>query len=117
VSDSPRHSSNDAPEWLQQFEELADARLGHGSSCEQIHPIMRRWFDQLLAGEPPEGRDSVLQATACLATEVLLSSPDFLTDALLEQVSEEELGIWVEQILMIGRAFEIALNRGELDDL
>ena len=36
----------------------------------------------------------------------------------LEQALDEEDGIlWVEQILLIGRAFECALRKGELDDL
>lgn len=115
MTDSP---SYDEPEWLQSFQELANQELGEGSACDQIHPIILRWFDALMSGEPSASRDSVMQAMSCLATEVLNSSPDHLLDALFENVTEEdEIVLWVEQILLIGRAFEVALREGELDDL
>lgn len=117
MSDSPREPTEKPLAWLNDYEDMANEQLDHGSSCDQVHPIMRRWFERLLAGEPPESRDSVIQATSCLATEVLLSSPDFVVDPIVEQVGEEELAIWVEQIILIGRAFEIALRDGTLDDL
>ena len=106
-----------SPEWLRQFEDLANEQLGTGSSCEQVHPIVARWFDRLMDNEPPESRDSVMQAMSCLATEVLFSSPDNLIDPLLEHADEDDVALWVEQILMVGRAFEIALHKGELGDL
>ncbi|MAS37880.1 MAG: hypothetical protein CL610_28045 [Anaerolineaceae bacterium] len=109
-------SPND-PEWLRQIEELANAQLGSGSSCEQVHPIVARWFEALMDTDPPESRDSVVQATSCLATEVLFSSPDHIIGSLLEQVDEDEAALWIEQIIMVGRAFEIALHNGDLDDL
>ncbi len=108
--------SND-PEWLKQIEELANAQLGSGSSCEQVHPIVARWFEQLMDSDPPESRDSVTQALSCLATEVLYSSPEHLLDPLLDHADEDEVALWIEQILLVGRAFEIALRKGELDDL
>jgi hypothetical protein len=40
-----------------------------------------------------------------------------LIDTLLERVDEDEVALWIEQILLVGRAFEIALRRGDLDDL
>ena len=58
-----------------------------------------------------------MQAVACLATEVLYSAPDELLDPLMEAVDEEALAMWVEHILLIGRAFESALRDGDLDDL
>jgi hypothetical protein len=106
-----------SPEWLRQFEELANEQLGSGSSCEQVHPIIARWFEALLESEPPESRAAVMQATSCLATELLFSSPDELVNPLLENVDEDDVALWIEQILLIGRAFEIALRNGELDDL
>lgn len=109
-------SPND-PDWLRKIEELANAQLGSGSSCEQVHPIVARWFEKLMDSDPPDSRDSVVQATSCLATEVLLSSPDELMGPLLEHADEDEVVLWIEQILLIGRAFEIALRAGELDDL
>lgn len=109
-------SSND-PEWLRRIEELANAELGTGSSCEQVHPIITRWFEKLMDSDPPESRDSVLQATACLATEVLYSSPEHLINPLLEHADEDDVAMWIEQIILVGRAFEIALRNGDLDDL
>ncbi len=105
------------PEWLRHYEDLANEQLGIGSSCEQVHPLIARWFDQLMDSDPPESRDSVMQAMSCLATEVLFSSPDHLIDPLLENADEDEVALWVEQLIMVGRAFEIALREGELDDL
>jgi len=117
VSNQSPHPQNDSPDWLNAYEDLANNQLGNGSSCQQIHPIIENWFTQLMDGDPPESRDSVMQAISCLATEVLYSSPENLVEPLLKQVGEDELGIWIEQILLIGRAFEIALRKGELDDL
>lgn len=115
---SDRPSPNDSPpDWLNPYEELANQQLSHGSSCEQVHPVIADWFSRLMAGDPPESRDSVIQAVSCLATEVLFSSPDTLIEPLLEHASEDEVAIWIEQIILIGRAFEIALRSGELDDL
>ena len=105
------------PEWLRHYEELANEQLGVGSSCDQVHPIIARWFDQLMENDPPESRDSILQAMSCLATEVLFSSPDNLIDPLFEHADEDDVALWVEQIILVGRAFEIALRSGDLDDL
>ncbi len=126
-TDSPNDQANPSPddkantpkspEWLEEFEELANRKLGHGSSCEQIHPIVARWFAKLMEGEPPVSRDSVMQALACLSTEVLYSSPDEVLEPMMENVDEDSLVTWIEHILLVGRAFEIALRNGELDDL
>jgi hypothetical protein len=96
---------------------MANRQLGEGSSCEQIHPIMERWFSRLMEGEPPASRQSVMQANSCLATEVLYNSPDYLIEPLLASASEDEVALWIEQFLLVGRSFEIALNNGDLDDL
>ena len=115
MNDNP--APDDYPEWLRAIEDLANNQLGEGSSCDQVHPIVARWFDKLMDSEPPTSRDSVIQAMSCLATEVLHSSPDDVMEPLLEQIEEDDVALWIEQILLIGRAFEIALNNGELDDL
>jgi hypothetical protein len=81
-----------------------------------VHPIIARWFDQLVESEPPESRDSVVQAISCLATEILYSSPDNVLEV-LDQADEDDVALWIEQIVLIGRAFEIALRKGDLDDL
>lgn len=109
--------SNNDPRWLDEFEDLANDQLDEGSSCEQVHPIVERWFQKLIQGDPPVSRDSVMQAMACLATEILNNSPDYLVDPIVEEIGEDELAVWIEQILLIGRAFEIALRNGEFDDL
>mgnify|MGYP001474793891 CR=1 FL=1 len=107
------------PDLWEPFNDMADDELPKGSSCEQIHPIIERFFKRLMDGQPPESRDSVVQAISCLATEVFLSSPDHLVEPLLETVSEDDICLWIEQILLVGRAFEIALQQGDedLDDI
>lgn len=105
------------PDWLDEFQDLANRELADGSSCEQIHPIVERWYRQLMDREPPASRDSVLQATACLATEILYDSPDEVLEEVLKHVDEDTLAGWIENVLLIGRAFEMALRSGELDDL
>ncbi len=107
----------DDPRWLDEFEELANRKLKDGSSCEQVHPIIEHWFHQLLEGEPPASRDSVVQAMACLSTEVLYNTPDDILNPLLEHIGEDQMVTWIEHILLVGRAFEIALRTGDLDDL
>jgi hypothetical protein len=109
--------SSDNPQWLDEFEDLANRELEEGSSCEQVHPIVERWFQNLMEGDPPESRDSVMQAMACLSTEILYNSPDEFIETLVEHMGEDDLAMWIEHILLIGRAFEIALRNGDLDDL
>ncbi len=105
---------NQRPKWLDEFEELANEQLGEGSSCRQVHPIIEAWYEQLMDGEPPGSRPSVLQAIACLSTEIILDMPEELD---LDEEDPQELSYWIQEILMIGRAFQIALDSGELDDL
>jgi hypothetical protein len=105
------------PDWLDDFEELANRELADGSSCEQVHPVVERWYQRLMEQEPPPSRDSVLQAMACLSTEILYDAPDDVLEEVLKHLDEDVLVGWIEYILMIGRAFEIALHSGDLDDL
>lgn len=105
-------------EWLEEFEELANLKLTEGSACTQIHPIVERWLDNLLEGDPPESRDAVWQAMSCLTTEIFLRlTPQSIVDVLEEHFEEDEISTWLESIVLIGRAFQIALDRGDLDDL
>ncbi|PJF44819.1 MAG: hypothetical protein CUN55_01920 [Phototrophicales bacterium] len=109
---------NMRPDWLEEFEDLANRELAEGSACEQIHPMIEAWYTELMNDEPPPSRDSVLQAIACLSTEVLTDMPEVLLSTLeLNDESQEALILWVQEILMIGRAFQIALDKGRLDDL
>lgn len=117
MNDSYTPPSDDTPAWLDPFERLANEQLGQGSSCAQVHPIVERWFRALMAGEPPDDRESIAQATACLATEVFNSLPDELIQPLLAEVDADDVVQWIEQILLVGRAFEAALRSGKLDDL
>lgn len=105
------------PDWLDEFQDLANRELPEGSACEQVHPIVERWYHQLMRHEPPDSRDSVLQAMSCLSTEILSDAPGDVLDEVLKHVDEEALASWVEYVLMIGRAFEASLRAGELDDL
>ena len=114
---SDQSVSQDDPRWLDEFEDLANRQLEDGSSCDQVHPIVERWFDNLMQHDPPTSRPSVAQAMACLSTEIFNNSPDDLMEALLQQVDEDELAAWIEHVLLVGRAFEISLRSGDLDDL
>jgi hypothetical protein len=105
------------PDWLDEFEELANARLDQGSSCNQIHPIIAAWYKEVMAGEPPLSRNSVWQALHCLTTELLNNVPPFLSDMLAEHNTEEEFAEWVTEVILVGRAFQMALDSGRLDDL
>ncbi len=105
------------PEWLNEFEELANQQLEDGSSCEQVHPIIAQWYENLLQSAPPDSRDSVLQAMSCLTTEIMADIPDDVFTIMLKHVDEDELAGWIEYVLMVGRAFEISLRKGDLDDL
>jgi hypothetical protein len=111
------HKLPDEPDWLDEFRDLANRELEDGSACEQVHPIVERWYRDTLDSEPPESRDAVLQAMACLSTEILMHAPEDLTESILEHVDEDTLAGWIEYVLMVGRAFERSLSRGELDDL
>jgi hypothetical protein len=113
MSDTPDKD----PKWLDEFEDLANEELGEGSACEQVHPIVERWFTKLLDGEPPTSKPSVEQAMVCLTTEVLNTLPEETSNAILEVMDEEDFAEWVEMVLLIGRAFEQSLRSGELDDL
>jgi hypothetical protein len=115
MSDSAENPKD--PDWLNEFEELANRELKAGSSCEQVHPVVERWYHQILEVEPPASRDSVLQAMACLSTEIMHDAPDEISSALLEVLDEDALAGFIEYVLMVGRAFEISLQKGELDDL
>ncbi len=110
-------NSTNEPDWLDEFEDMANKELGDGSACEQVHPIVEKWYNELLEGEPPASRDSVIQAMSCLSTEILYDSPEDVLEAVLKHVSEDDLAGFIEYVLMVGRAFEIALQSGELDDL
>jgi hypothetical protein len=105
-------------DWLQEFQDLADEQLGDGSACEQVHPIIEQWLDELLDGDPPDSRDSVWQAMACLTTEIMYkATPEDLQQVLQANFDEQEVMAWVEGVLLIGRAFQMALDQGRLDDL
>lgn len=110
------HDANQ-PDWLEEFENLANDQLDEGSACDQIHPIIAAWYKELMGGDPPEARDSVWQALQCLTTEVLNDIPLSLVEVLSSKELDEDLADWVTEILLVGRAFQMALNSGRLDDL
>ncbi|NLX08439.1 MAG: hypothetical protein GXY36_02165 [Chloroflexi bacterium] len=111
------NQDNQKPDWLDEFEDLANEKLGEGSACEQIHPIVAAWYQEVMAGDPPESRDAVWQAMQCLTTEVLNDIPTSIAEALEDDNLQEELSDWVTELLLVGRAFQTALNNGRLDDL
>ena len=106
-------------EWLEEFERLADEILSkqENSACDQIHPIVKDWYEEAMSGDLPESRDAVMQALACLTAEIMIDMPERLFQVLSDAVDEDEVAVWLHEILMIGRAFERALSSGRLDDL
>lgn len=106
--------------WFEEFSRMADNRLGEGSACAQIHPIVEGWFNAWAEREEADSdsmRASVVQALSCLATEVLNSSPQSILDVLVEHCDQDEVAEWIMHILAAGKAFQQALDNGELDDL
>ena len=109
--------SNERPEWLEEFEELANSQLTDGSACDQVHPIIATWYNEIMAGDPPQSRDAVWQALYCLTTEVMNDIPESVVVALADSEVQEDLADWVTELLLVGRAFQLALDSGRLDDL
>lgn len=106
-------------DWLDEFERLANDVLGHqeGAACRQVHPIIKQWYEEIVSEDFPESRDSVMQAMACLTTELIADMPEEIFQVLSQSLDEEEVAVWLHEILMVGRLFEQALNKGRLDDL
>ena len=105
-------------EWLEEFQLLANDQLIEGSACDQVHPLIEDWLDELLDGGPPDSRDSVWQATSCLTSEIMYKmTPENILEKLQQDFSEDEVATWLESIVLIGRAFQMALDNGRLDDL
>ncbi|MFC1959103.1 hypothetical protein ACFLYO_00180 [Chloroflexota bacterium] len=110
--------SSESPEWLDEFEDLANEQLDDGSACAQVHPIVEQWLDGLLEGDPPDSRDAVWQAMSCLTTEILYKlTPDNVLDVVQQNLDEDEFSAWLESVVLVGRAFQLSLSNGELDDL
>lgn len=59
----------------------------------------------------------VLQAMHCLTTEAMNDMPQAVSEALSGRDLDDELAEWVTELLLVGRAFQIALTNGRLDDL
>lgn len=106
-------------EWLEEIETLAEEVLSQQetSGCDQVHPLIRDWYVETLEKDPPESRSAVLQAMACLTTEIMTDMPESIFKLMSEHLDEDEVAIWLHEILMIGRAFEQSLKSGRLDDL
>lgn len=105
--------------WLEEFEILAERILSQqeNSGCDQVHPVIRSWYLKTMQKSPPPSRPSVMQAMACLTTEIMNDLPDHFLNVLSEHLDEEEVALWIQEILLIGRALEQSLRKGELDDL
>ncbi len=117
----PDDNQPESPNWMDDIQDFADQVLGDmddAAACDQVHPVIAQWYDNELENEPPESRPAVWQAIACLATEILIDvDNDEALQPLLDAVDEDTLAMWVEHILMVGRAMEISLQNGDLDDL
>ncbi|MBN1202105.1 MAG: hypothetical protein JXJ20_09640 [Anaerolineae bacterium] len=111
-----RKRDKKTPDWLEEFEDLANKQLPEGSSCAQVHPLIAAWYEEVMNDDPPKSRDSVWQAMHCLTTEVLNDVPVEIVDALSGEISDQ-VADWVTELLLVGRAFQIALDSGRLDDL
>ena len=122
-SPNDQNSSED-PQWLDEIQDLANEVLGapeNGSACDQVHPVIAKWYDDALdrmEAEAIEDRPAVWQAVSCLATELMLEAEvDETLAPMFDAVDEDMLGMWIEHILMVGRAMEASLRDGDLDDL
>jgi hypothetical protein len=106
-------------QWLDEFEHLANEVLGEQdtSACDQIHPLVRDWYDETINDDFPPSRDAVMQAMACLTTEIMADIPENIFQVLSSSLDEEEVAVWLFEVLMLGRGFEQSLNSGRLDDL
>lgn len=114
---SPEADEENLNRWLEEFSRMADDRLGDGSACDQVHPIVERWYTRWLQSEIDEPRSSVLQALACLTTEVLNSAPESILDVLMENCDEDEVADWLQHLLFTGMSLQKSLDSGDLDDL
>lgn len=122
---SPEDANNsEEPKWMEDIQDLANEVLGapeNGSACDQVHPVIAEWYDHALdkmETEAVEDRPAVWQAVSCLATELMLEAEvDETLAPMFDAVDEDMLGMWIEHILMVGRAMEASLQNGELDDL
>ncbi|MEM6529323.1 MAG: hypothetical protein AAF653_13580 [Chloroflexota bacterium] len=122
-----QHNPQDDPQtprWMDELQDMAERILGEsdsGSACDQVHPIIAKWYDDTLErmdDEPVEDRSAVWQAVSCLATEIMMDAEaDDSLRPMFDSVDEDMLGMWVEYILMMGRAMEASLRDGDLDDL
>lgn len=112
-------NEHNTPNWLEEFEQLAEEVLGEQeiSPCHQIHPVVSEWYDETYLDEGLDLRPSVMQALACLVTEVMADMPEEIFTVLSQNLDEEEVAVWLHEVLLVGRAFEQALNSGRLDDL
>ena len=112
-------SKQPRPDWLDEIEQLAEDVLGQqtNSACDQVHPIIKAWYEKTLYEDPPPARDSVWQALSCLTTEVMSDMPDGIFDVLSASADEDDVALWVYHILLVGRNLEISLRDGRLDDL
>ncbi|NJL93564.1 MAG: hypothetical protein HC915_07455 [Anaerolineae bacterium] len=112
-------NNNHDLDWLEDLDRLAEEILSQQttSACDQIHPIIQKWYLDTLDGDPPYARPSEMQALACLTTEIMSDMPEALFEVMSKHLDEDEVALWVHEILTLGRAFEQAVRKGDLDDL
>jgi len=107
-------------DWLEEFERLADEVLSGRKTAPQlevIQPKIKAWYEATLDQDHPDERPTLNQALACLTTEIMTDMPTSLFEALVDKVDDEDVADWILDILMLGRAFEKALQSGKLDEL
>ena len=121
MDNTPKSPEENQPDWMDDIQDHADRVLGEldsGTAYDQVHPVIASWYDDELEKEPPESRPAVWQAVACLATEIMMDAEnDDSLAPLLESADDEAVAMWIEHILLVGRAMEISLRNGDLDDL
>jgi hypothetical protein len=107
-------------DWLEEFERLADEVLSGrklSPPLEHIQPRIKAWYEATLDQDHPDERPTLSQALACLATEIMTDMPTSLFEALVDKVEDDTVADWILDILMLGRAFEKAVQNGTLDEL
>lgn len=121
MHDQPHSPLPDDSDWMGNLDDYANDQLSDlemNTSCEQIHPIITDWYRATLEQAPPAASSAVWQAVSCLATEIIQDmQEDEELAGVIDEDAIEPLALWIEDILTLGRALEVALRSGKLDDL
>lgn len=106
-------------EWLEEFEHLAERILGQTTSTatRDIHTYIKQWYEETMLGDFPSAPENVMQALTYLTNEILYDMPESIFKVVAPALDEDEVAVWLLEILILGRAFERAFQAGHFDNL